>query len=223
MASMSDTEVDVFVGLGRKGKSKGKGKRTSGKGFGRKRNPIGRDGTVMSCNTCGSEFHFANNCDGSGPRGQGAHHSQHVGLAFASGDGPLGNLSVPSDSTPVLMMSASDSQNTQSHDHSDGAGWTVPPATQMPVDPPEPAQAPDPYNPWANWRPPDFAFDGQSTVRYCVRCGVRVEDGEYRCWRCAYRPGEEHTTASEPRPTNFSRPPSEFSAPASEPAPTRPV
>ena len=76
LASMSDTEVDVFAGLGRKGKSKGKGKRTSGKGFGRKRNPIGRDGAVMTCNTCGSELHFANNCDGSGPRGQGAHHSQ---------------------------------------------------------------------------------------------------------------------------------------------------
>ena len=46
LASLTDDEVDIF--LGRKGKGKGKGKRTSGKGLGWKRNPIGRDGTVMT-------------------------------------------------------------------------------------------------------------------------------------------------------------------------------
>ena len=43
-------------------KGRGKGKASSGKGFGRKRNPIGRDGNVMKCHTCGSEEHLQAKC-----------------------------------------------------------------------------------------------------------------------------------------------------------------
>ena len=46
-------------------KGKGKGGKSSGKGFGRKLNPVGRDGEVMKCSTCGSSYHLRARC----PRG----------------------------------------------------------------------------------------------------------------------------------------------------------
>jgi hypothetical protein len=43
-------------------KGKGKGGHSSGKGFGRKKNPTGKDGNRMLCNTCGSDEHFQAKC-----------------------------------------------------------------------------------------------------------------------------------------------------------------
>ena len=39
-------------------KGKGKGNRTSGKGFGRRINPKGRDGQVLKCSICQSVYHL---------------------------------------------------------------------------------------------------------------------------------------------------------------------
>ena len=43
-------------------KGKGKGGRSSGKGFGRRLNPTGRDGEPLRCSTCGSSYHLRARC-----------------------------------------------------------------------------------------------------------------------------------------------------------------
>ena len=43
-------------------KGKGKGGTSSGKGFGRKQNPCGRDGEPLRCSTCGSAYHLRARC-----------------------------------------------------------------------------------------------------------------------------------------------------------------
>ena len=43
-------------------KGKGKGGRSSGKGFGRKANPCGRDGEPLKCSVCGSAYHLRARC-----------------------------------------------------------------------------------------------------------------------------------------------------------------
>lgn len=54
-------------------KGKGKGGNSSGKGFGRRLNPKGRDGEVLKCSICQSQFHLRARCpqrnDGSQPAG----------------------------------------------------------------------------------------------------------------------------------------------------------
>ena len=68
VAELSDEAYEeTFFGKGKgKGRGKGKGKRSSGKGMGSRKNPVGRDGTVMKCfgngGTCGSEFHLKRDC-----------------------------------------------------------------------------------------------------------------------------------------------------------------
>ena len=43
-------------------KGKGKGGKSSGKGFGRKMNPKGRDGEVLKCSICSSQYHLRARC-----------------------------------------------------------------------------------------------------------------------------------------------------------------
>jgi len=67
LADYSPQELEhIFVN---KGKSRGgqKGKLSSGKGFGRKGNPKGKDGSVMACHGCGSLEHLIRDC----PKGKG--------------------------------------------------------------------------------------------------------------------------------------------------------
>ena len=59
------TADDVQAFLSRKGK--GSRAHTSGKGFGRRGNPKGRDGTPMACHGCGSLEHLIRDC----PKGKG--------------------------------------------------------------------------------------------------------------------------------------------------------
>ena len=60
MMQMSDQRHDQ-VYFGGKGKSKGK-RQTTGKGFGRRSNPIGPDGETMKCTVCNSTVHFGAAC-----------------------------------------------------------------------------------------------------------------------------------------------------------------
>jgi len=62
---LPDDEHD-YAFYGGKGKSKGK-RRSSGKGKGRRKNPVGRDGTIMTCSICGSEEHFRAECPRNAP------------------------------------------------------------------------------------------------------------------------------------------------------------
>ena len=52
-------------------KGKGKGGTTSGKGFGRKQNPCGRDGEPLRCSTCGSAYHLRARCPRRNEAGSG--------------------------------------------------------------------------------------------------------------------------------------------------------
>ena len=53
-------------------RSKGKGGNSSGKGFGRKQNPCGRDGEPLRCSTCGSAYHLRARCPRRTEQGGGA-------------------------------------------------------------------------------------------------------------------------------------------------------
>ena len=91
LANMDDAVVDT-VFFGGKGKSKGKSKgkhRSTGKGKGRRRNPIGADGKVMCCGICNSDTRFRAQC----PRNTGSSGGE-TGAAFASyaEAGPFGDL-----------------------------------------------------------------------------------------------------------------------------------
>ena len=55
---MSNQEVQMHLN----NKNLGHRANTSGKGFGRRGNPVGKDGTVMKCHTCGSEQHLKAEC-----------------------------------------------------------------------------------------------------------------------------------------------------------------
>ena len=59
------TEDDVSAFFGGKGAPP-----TSGKGFGRRGNPRGKDGKPLKCHNCGSEDHFQKDC----PKGTGKGH-----------------------------------------------------------------------------------------------------------------------------------------------------
>ena len=95
LEQMGDLEYDNTY-FGGKGKSKGK-RRSGGKGKGRRTNPRGRDGRIMTCSICGAEDHFRAEC----PRG-GTDHSNTGTTAFASysGMGPLGDLLGNSEAQP---------------------------------------------------------------------------------------------------------------------------
>ena len=58
-------DVQAFLAT----KGKGKGSSSSGKAFGRRRNPRDRNGNVMTCRSCGSEEHFAAKCPKGGGKG----------------------------------------------------------------------------------------------------------------------------------------------------------
>ena len=205
LASLTDDEVDIFLGRKGKGKGKSKGKRTSGKGLGRKRNPIGRDGTVMTCNTCGSEEHFANNCDASGPQGRSSQQITYAGTASSSLPGPFGDLQV--SSRTVLMISDSVSSNIQQQDAEPdpGVGWAVPPAAPY-LPEPQAASMPTPFNPWADFSRRSAMEAANANLQdlwqrvvdpsrrgCCTRCGANLDEDE-RCWRCAFRPGDAFRT-----------------------------
>ena len=55
---MSNQEVQVYLN----DRNQGHRANTSGKGFGRRGNSVGNDGTVMKCHTCGSEQHLKAEC-----------------------------------------------------------------------------------------------------------------------------------------------------------------
>ena len=68
-------------------KGKGKGGKSSGKGFGRKTNPCGRDGEPLRCSICGSSYHLRARC----PRRTEGNQTSSGGVhapAQATGTGP---------------------------------------------------------------------------------------------------------------------------------------
>ena len=90
MTEMTDAELEevYFKGRGKRGGGKGF-RRSTGKGRGRRRNPIGSDGNVMRCGICNSDTHFRAQC----PQNQNSNHSHGFAAVPAEqAQGPLGDL-----------------------------------------------------------------------------------------------------------------------------------
>ena len=92
MAEMTDADLEeiYFKGRGKRGGGKGF-RRSTGKGRGRRRNPVGSDGNVMRCGICNSDTHFRAQC----PQNQNTNHSHGFAAVPAeqgAAAGPLGDL-----------------------------------------------------------------------------------------------------------------------------------
>ena len=162
LAELTDDEYEeAFFGRGRKGR--GKGKRSSGKGKGRRKNPIGSDGQIMRCGICNSDEHFRAQC----PRGSGGNQGSFGGYASTfqiheineeeEGTGPLGDLlyptfevDVPTDTSVEIdiqhtsdesSLSLQDRRQAELHDllQAEREGWR----STM-----EPSSAQWPSRPW---------------------------------------------------------------------------
>ena len=71
LTSLTDIEFEEVL-FGGRGKGRGKGiLNTTGKGKGRKQNPMGPDGNTMTCDTCGSAPHIWKDCPNKG-KGKGS-------------------------------------------------------------------------------------------------------------------------------------------------------
>ena len=162
LAELTDEQYDS-VFFGGKGKSKGK-RRSTGKGKGRRRNPLGADGEVMRCSICNSDTHFRAQCPQNSHAAAGSS-SDARGSTFASyvDAGPIGDLltagrqervhlaAVASDpgssSTVQSTWIQVDRASEQGSLHSDS--WVWPQASSAPgtaAAPPAPAT-----NSWAQW------------------------------------------------------------------------
>ena len=69
-------------------KGKGKGGRSSGKGFGRRINPKGRDGEVLKCSVCNSIYHLRARC----PQGAQSSTPAAASAPASSGHNPAGQI-----------------------------------------------------------------------------------------------------------------------------------
>jgi hypothetical protein len=87
-SEMSDSAAQESALAYLKGKGKGHRKGSTGKGTGRRKNPVGRDGQIMRCRTCGSDEHFAARCTQSGNSTQ----PPQLFVLQESPDGPLSEL-----------------------------------------------------------------------------------------------------------------------------------
>ena len=97
------------------GKGKGNRAHTSGKGFGRRGNPKGRDGNPLACHGCGSTEHLIKNCPHKGKgKGNGGGSPPTIG-------GPFSGLAF--NNTP---SASSNQQLTGSH-QAEGQLGDVPP------------------------------------------------------------------------------------------------
>ena len=81
-----------------KGRGKGGRSFSSGKGAGRRKNPMGRDGQVMRCRNCNSDEHFAAKC----PRSASSSSAPPQMFVIHDEDGPISNiLANQADNTQV--------------------------------------------------------------------------------------------------------------------------
>lgn len=157
-------------------KGKGKGNRTSGKGFGRRINPKGRDGQVLKCSICQSVYHLRAKCpQRSGQRGniQPASSSQMSQLPFP----PSGNRPQAPSMTGFVSahsVTASDGEIGSASLHfmtSEAAAAAA--ADDEPPRTPRRSRDPEVHNmtppdPWSDWHDPWASArpDGQAPVSY---------------------------------------------------------
>ena len=147
-----------YLFYGGKGKGFSKGKRSSGFGTGRKKNPIGPDGSVMKCHKCGSEEHLQRDCTSQQmatwqPQPPAASPSGfyigYTGSQGADEQGPLSGIEQEAGGSAhgaasVLMIRAVDDgqgvQKSQWQEPASSSGlrqppmWSGQPAASAPVD-----------------------------------------------------------------------------------------
>ena len=148
-------------------KGKGKGGKSSGKGFGRRLNPRGRDGEPLKCSTCGSAYHLRARCprrnDASGPAtssaGPAAAPTSGMHFAAFESDGSWTQVSsqVPSQApTPRSLGQASRSMPGPSDSNSEAAqasGLRPPQEVEVHNMSPDPwLSQPDPWTEWYHSR-----------------------------------------------------------------------
>ena len=147
------TQDDTLAYLN--GKGKGKRSHSSGKGFGRRKNPKDRDGNIMKCRICNSEEHFAARCP---QKGKGKGGSSSSGPSF------LGlTVSASSETAPACAgheappWSADDFYFDHSNTHH-GAYPVFEPASSS-VNQNAPAEDPMVHNdPWTTWMQSSAAY-----------------------------------------------------------------
>ena len=154
-------------------RAKGKGGKSSGKGFGRKTNPTGRDGEPLRCSICGSSYHLRARCPrrtdnpGSQPASAqpqpagSAFTVQSAGLHFATFESDGSWMNVP---TPRSMTSAAASRSGSAAEpnepfqrpHASSSNQVPTGADVAPSAPPTVhVMSPDPWqhdaDPWMRW------------------------------------------------------------------------
>ena len=103
-------------------KGRGKGRASSGKGFGRKKNPIGKDGSVMTCHTCGSEEHLQARCPQNAQPPRPAPHLYTAIEGTVPEGGPLDSVLQPqfsfvaTEATSAATPSSSDASTPAASD-----------------------------------------------------------------------------------------------------------
>ena len=141
-------------------RNKGKGGKSSGKGFGRKQNPRGRDGEIMKCSICGSINHFRAKCPQNGYQARGS-----VQPASASGPQSSQLPFPPSNrhSGPNIAGFATEEEVTASDGQVGSASASLHFATSMPTEESEYVETPrpsahnaevhrmTPEDPWMQW------------------------------------------------------------------------
>lgn len=91
-------------------KGKGKGGRSSGKGFGRRQNPRGRDGEIMKCSICQSTKHLRARC----PQRPGGDGQGNTGGGNGSGVGQIHHTSQQGNRSMYVHFAAFDRNNAGS-------------------------------------------------------------------------------------------------------------
>ena len=94
-------------------KGKGKGGKSSGKGFGRKINPCGRDGEPLKCSVCGSAYHLRARC----PR---------AGQNSTAAIQPTAASAAPAPRAPAFVVEPTSSLHFASFDDSSWDNITTP-------------------------------------------------------------------------------------------------
>ena len=149
-------------------KGKGKGGNTSGKGFGRKQNPCGRDGEPLKCSICGSSYHLRARCPrrdaSSGSGAQASSQPQRAAPSFtvepASGPGMhFATFDSESSWVPVSPRSVTSSRVDAHRPEQQLSAPSQPQAQPQPQPGHAPTEehqlSPDPWvtnaDPWMMW------------------------------------------------------------------------
>jgi hypothetical protein len=86
------TDISAYFQNDDRFRGKGKGGKSTGKGFGRRENPRGRDGEIMKCSTCGSTTHLRARCP-QGASGSAPPQPSAPALhGFTQDEGPLAGV-----------------------------------------------------------------------------------------------------------------------------------